>query len=203
MNDINRQIDAKIFEFAFELAVRDITELGRFSGFSGVITQNDKMKKVLKKYIDDLLNFNVDENSFWEVANCCKDISKEKSFYGFELEFWHIQNLINRTAQYMYVISYRNQAVRKSFALCHCPMDTKIIERTIDELKNINDSSDDKEIKDKVSFYLSKDNLKLLKKPITHLSFADVKQYELFQDVVSFLSEQKEITAMEYYYLMK
>lgn len=119
-----------------------------------------------------------------------------------DLEFWHIQFIINKTVKYMYIMSYGNPEMRKKFENVHCPLEVTLVHNAIEDLKSIERSATEVEVQAEAKIYLSEFNVRLLKQPVTKNTFRDTTQYKLFQEIIEFISKQKGIYPIEYSYLV-
>ena len=138
-------VDYRIFDFVYEMAMRDATMRTAFSGDRKNIRQNLQAKNAMHRYIDNIL--------------------------------------------------YGNEAIRKNFEKCHCPMDSVMI-------------------KNAVSFYSQKKDDKVcgdakgVKKALANVSWSRLTrdqgnapyQYELFQKVIANLAKEDDMTPLEYDY---
>lgn len=181
-------VDCRIFDFVYEMAMRDATMRTAFSGDRKNIRQNLQAKNAVHRYIDNILSGN--EYDFYETESV---VENALSKYGFS--FGNCQKLINMTAKYFYIASYGNEAIRKNFEKCHCPMDSVMI-------------------KNAVSFYSQKKDDKVcgdakgVKKALANVSWSILTrdqgnapyQYELFQKVIANLAKEDDMTPLEYDY---
>lgn len=181
-------VDCRIFDFVYEMAMRDATMRTAFLGDRKNIRQNLQAKNAVHRYIDNILSGN--EYDFYETESV---VENALSKYGFS--FGNCQKLINMTAKYFYIASYGNEAVRKNFEKCHCPMDSVMI-------------------KNAVSFYSQKKDDKVcgdakgVKKALANVSWSRLTrdqgnapyQYELFQKVIANLAKEDDMTPLEYDY---
>lgn len=146
MNELNSEMDIKIFEFAYELALRDATIRTAYKGNKDELRKNRKAKSILKKYIDGIINgesTNFDtvasdiEQSFENYVKPKKDDEEDVTF-----TFGNTQKLINMTVKYMYITTYNNEELRDKFKVCHCPLDTKMREEVLKQLKALSNEND-------------------------------------------------------------
>lgn len=170
------------------MAMRDATMRTAFLGDRKNIRQNLQAKNAVHRYIDNILSGN--EYDFYETESV---VENALSKYGFS--FGNCQKLINMTAKYFYIASYGNEAIRKNFEKCHCPMDSVMI-------------------KNAVSFYSQKKDDKVcgdakgVKKALANVSWSRLTrdqgnapyQYELFQKVIANLAKKDDMTPLEYDY---
>lgn len=181
-------VDCRIFDFVYEMAMRDATMRTAFFGDRKNIRQNLQAKNAVHRYIVNILSGN--EYDFYETESV---VENALSKYGFS--FGNCQKLINMTAKYFYIASYGNEAIRKNFEKCHCPMDSVMI-------------------KNAVSFYSQKKDDKVcgdakgVKKALANVSWSRLTrdqgnapyQYELFQKVIANLAKEDDMTPLEYDY---
>ena len=131
-------LDEKIFNFAYEFALRDATLQNAYTGSLDVLRKNAEAKRILRSYIDTIFAGNANDGLFWETAQRI-----EASFAEFldgrqpRFTFGNTQKLINMTTKYMFIACYQNGGLRRSFAACHCPMDRIMVERVIKELERV------------------------------------------------------------------
>lgn len=86
-------VDCRIFDFVYEMAMRDATMRTAFSGDRKNIRQNLQAKNAVHRYIDNILSGN--EYDFYETESV---VENALSKYGFS--FGNCQKLINMTAKY-------------------------------------------------------------------------------------------------------
>ena len=181
--------DCKIFDFVYEMAMRDATMRSAFSGDRKNIRQNLQAKNAVQKYIDDILTGK--DYSFYETEAV---VENALSQYGFS--FGNCQKLINMTAKYFYIATYNNEAIKNNFVNCHCPMDSIMIRNAINSYLKKNETV----------FYGKKD----VKKTLANVSWSRLTrdsqgnipyQYEVFQRVIAILAKEKNMTSLEYDYL--
>lgn len=181
-------MDFRIFDFVYELAMRDATMRTAFSGDGKNIRQNLKAKNAVRKYIDNILSGN--EYDFYETEI---EVENALSKYGFT--FGNCQKLINMTAKYFYIASYGNETLKKNFEKCHCPMDGDMIKNAIVFYSQKNDDIVCGDAKD-------------VKKALANVSWSRLTreqgnvpyQYKLFQDVIAHLAKEEEKSPLEYDY---
>ena len=173
-----------------------------FTGFSSIIRKNTKAKNAVRAYIDSILGIKDIEVSFMDAAIFMIKELSANSIIRHDLEFWHIQSIINKTVKYMYIMSYGNPEVRKKFENAHCPLEVTLVHNAIEDLKSIERSATEVEVQAEAKRYLSEFNVRLLKQPVTKNTFSDTTQYKLFQEIIEFISKQKGIYPIEYSYLV-
>lgn len=144
MNTISIQ-DA-IFNFAYHEALNDATLQSAYIGNKASIENITEAKKAVKAYIDSIINNNsVKEEDFYDVA---KKVGKELKKKGIVTVvdgcnpksafcFGNIQKLINMTVKYIFISCYSNIDLRSKFINCHCPMDSKMLEKVWKRYKKL------------------------------------------------------------------
>ncbi|MBQ2634099.1 MAG: hypothetical protein IJF88_05935 [Oscillospiraceae bacterium] len=144
-------IKEKIFDFAYEMAMRDATlrtavlrktennkneseeenkekDTSKIKALSGCTDA----KKIVKDYIDCFI-YGKDIPCFFRVESKVETIlnnyvNSQHWYDKAEFTFGNAQKLINMTAKYMFISCYHEDSLRKNFRECHCPMDNIIIE---------------------------------------------------------------------------
>ena len=184
-----------IFNFIYELSLRDATLQKAYAGSLDKLRNNDKAKGYVKEYIDKLMNNELNDNSFLETAE-----KVENSFNGYEpaFTFGNVQKLINMSAKYMFIACYNNKESRKLFGLCHCPMDSIMVDVVINQIKEKGEFNN-----------LLKRKATFLRQGWSNIESNDCNssgklpdQYELFQKIVKFLADEEGCTPIEYDYKM-
>ena len=152
MAETKQDIDEKIFDFAYELAMRDATIRTAFRGTTIYVllakdnpdtkykaTDDDKKradcaKTAVRRYIvkifkNELNTKDEHDNSFMEavkeVINAFEGYKDKDSSFS----FGNAQKLINMTAKYMFMATYNRPKLRENFKCCHCPMDNQLINK--------------------------------------------------------------------------
>ncbi|MEC4295665.1 hypothetical protein [Adlercreutzia shanghongiae] len=130
-------VDRAIFDFAYNMALRDATMRAASTGVSlDELRQCGKARNVVRRYIDSILEGKPE--SFYEIEENLEQAfgplhrGKNKCF-----TFGNAQKLINMTAKYIYIGAYKDVSRRELFECCHCPMDTIIIQRLINDVLKI------------------------------------------------------------------
>lgn len=184
-NIMTNGIDDSIFDFVYEIALRDATMRSAYVGPHENLIKGEhaqRVKKYINEYISNILNGNYP--NFYETESI---VEKELEQYNFS--FGNCQKLINMTVKYFYIATYKNSSKKKLFDKCHCPMDRIMIKKVIQlsketeilqiakcDIKNIDCSwSKLEKINDTI--------------PI---------QYIKFQEAVSILAKQKGINPIEF-----
>lgn len=182
---MTNRIDDSIFDFVYEMALRDATMRSAYVGHNENLIKGEhaqRVKKYINEYISNILNGNYP--NFYETESI---VEKELEQYNFS--FGNCQKLINMTVKYFYIVTYKNSSKKKLFDKCHCPMDRIMIKKVIQlsketeilqiakcDIKNIDCSwSKLEKINDTI--------------PI---------QYIKFQKAVSILAKQKGINPIEF-----
>lgn len=210
-------VDDKVFEFIYTIAMRDATLQKAYEIKTDGLTddqkksneykkklllKNDEAKRIVRKYIDDIIAGN--NPCFYAVEEKLEhsfdSFVEEHKDYLTKFTFGNCQKLINMTVKYFYIVTYSDSTIRSHFNSCHCPMDNVMIEVAINELDNIG-----KTLNDINGFY----NLKIIKANKTYLrqswsqiDISDIKQYKLFQAAVCYLAQKQGVSPIEYDYLM-
>ena len=193
------EINDASFDFVYELALRDATLRNAYNGDMDELRNNSTAKKEVKLYIEKLLGTEEPSDIFMETANSLGNAFRDS------LTFGNIQKLINMTTKYFYISCYYDKTLRNKFIKCHCPMDSVMVDTVIHELEALKKESKDTFQQEKIKKFLKRGNKTLLRKPWSNMSFNDAEedqQYWLFQQIVCFLAEQKNILPIEYDYLM-
>ena len=196
-------LDEKIFNFAYEFALRDATLQNAYTGSLDVLRKNAEAKLILRAYIDTIFAGNAYEGLFWETAQRI-----EESFAAFldgrqpRFTFGNTQKLINMTTKYMFIACYQNSGLRRSFASCHCPMDRIMVDRVIKELERVFALSSSIEERHQIRSLMSRGWKNLLRSPWSKMESSNVDQYKLYQRIVRFLSEREGISPLEYDFFM-
>lgn len=121
----------KVFDFAYNMAFRDATTRKAFIPETNNETINDikinireKVRDTVKKYIDAIFDGKIKPDS------CLNTILEVMNKAGNdEFTFGNAQKLVNMTAKYMYIATYRNEALVRKFECCHCPVDGVILSK--------------------------------------------------------------------------
>lgn len=206
-------IDEEIFNFAYELALRDAVNQTAFNGIGkgsktrlrGCVAAKHKVKN----YICQIFAGN--DPDFYDFA---KPVEEAFACYNTEPEhgvfkFGNTQKLINMTAKYMFMATYNRPELRDNFKCCHCPMDSIMVEHAISKidcgditpdeintaLNEINDGAIEKRPGQKGwKGYLrtSWSTLELTDKD----GFPG--QYVMFQKIISILADKEKLSPIAY-----
>lgn len=195
-SNIHGRVKDEVFNFIYEMALRDAVLQKAYSGAKKPLFENAAARKITKKYIDDLLCGKTPD--FYKTA-----VKIEESFRaeGYEFTFGNTQKLINMAAKYIYTASYCSEdyaELREKFRCCHCPMDSIMVESVIDKLKA---KTDDKKVQNILKGH-ENDWRGFLKQPWSKISGDDKKQYEMFQQIVNYLCGEEGLTPIEYDFII-
>ena len=196
-------LSEKIFNFAYEFALRDATLQNAYTGSLDVLRKNAEAKKILRSYIDTIFAGNANDGLFWETAQ-----RVEASFAAFldgrqpRFTFGNTQKLINMTTKYMFIACYQNVGLRRSFASCHCPMDRIMVDRVIKELERVFATSSSIEERHQIKNLMRRGWKTFLRSPWSKMESSNYDQYNLYQEIVRLLSEREGISPLEYDFFM-
>ena len=147
----------EIFNFAYELALRDATIRTAFRGTTIYVllakdnpdtkykaTDDDKnkaerAKTAVKDYIDKIFDTELNtkdehDKSFTKAAKKVIDAFEGYRDNDSSFSFGNAQKLINMTAKYMFMATYDRPELRDNFKCCHCPMDSIMVEHVISKI---------------------------------------------------------------------
>lgn len=200
-------VDDKIFDFIYTIAMRDATLQKAYEIKTDGLTddqkksneykkklllKNDEAKRIVRKYIDDIIAGN--NPCFYAVEEKLEhsfdSFVEEHKDYLTKFTFGNCQKLINMTVKYFYIVTYSDSTIRLHFNSCHCPMDNVMIKTVKRELKK-----DNKSLKD---FGVKNDDLKSWSKIVN----SNTSQYDAFQEIVKYLAQKQGVSPIEYDYLM-
>lgn len=201
------EVDNLIFEFVYELALRDAVMRTAYLGDKSELRKCKEAKNIVRQYADDIIDGKFfDYDGYYKIAaDLCNSFnpyikvlegSKNKNP---QITFGNAQKLLNMTMKYLYIMCYKNSNVRECFKKCHCPMDGIMIDKVINELKDLKKIGDAQ-----VQEHTKRGYIGFLKsKSWSRLSFRDDKAiYEQFQKSVKFLADKQGLSPLEYdYYL--
>lgn len=184
-----------IFNFIYELSLRDATLQKAYAGSLDELRNNDKAKGYVKEYIDKLMNNELNDNSFLETAE-----KVENAFDGYKptFTFGNVQKLINMSVKYMFIACYNNKEARELFRLCHCPMDSIMVDVVINQLKEKGEFNN--LLKGKATFL--RQGWSKIKSEGCYSRGELPEQYERFQKIVRFLADEEGCNPIEYDYKM-
>lgn len=195
-------MDEAVFRFVYHEALRDATLEKAYQGEKKRLFENIRAQDILRAYADRIIANQLTEKDFEETQG-----KIEASYAEFLTDgsapftFGNTQKLINMTAKYLYISAYGQPRMRDRFRLCHCPMDSRIVNRVIKAL----DATDRLQLrlseKEELDRLTRRGFKTYLRQPWSRITSADTAQYELFQRAVRFLSKQKGVFPIEYDYL--
>ena len=191
-------IQDKIFNLCYEMALRDATLRCAYEGRLDDLRKGDDMKTVVKNYVHLIKDHPdcVDVYSvIVEVTNKAPK-SKNKSENVVEFSYGNAQKLVNMTAKYMYIATYFNDVYKDKFKNCHCPMDSLIVESLIADIKEYKKCDEALVLYKDVTGNKNRAWMSYLREPWSKM---DVKQYEFFQELVNMIKMTDEY-ALEYDY---
>ena len=203
------QLDSNIFNFAYEMALRDATLQGAYKGTDKKkLRENSGAKAIVEEYIKAI--FDGKQPCFYKT-----EAEVEESFIAFiddnkltidkegtpaVFTFGNAQKLINMTAKYMYIAAYQNDDLREKFNCCHCPMDSVMVETVIREIgsekRSVQKSGEQIENMTKRRNGITW--RQYLRQSWSKISSSDREQYDLFQEMITFLSEKEQISPIEF-----
>lgn len=195
------EVDKLIFDFAYELALRDAVMRTAYLGDKNKLRENREGKDIVFDYANKIINN--DEFDYYGIAkdlcNSFDEFIEPKENSKVQFNFGNAQKLLNMTMKYLYIMCYKNNELRDKFQNCHCPMDGIMIDKVINELKKLKSEGDSS-----VQQYTQRGYIGFLKsKSWSRLSVSDDKAvYEQFQKSVKFLAKKQDLYPLEYdYYL--
>lgn len=198
------EVDKLIFDFAYELALRDAVMRTAYLGDKSELRKCQKAKNIVREYADKIINGNHCNDEFYKVAdNLCNSFKgdikiPEGSNEEPKFTFGNAQKLLNMTMKYLYIMCYKNNELRDKFQNCHCPMDGIMIDKVINELKKLKSEG-----ASSVQQYTQKGYIGKLKgKPWSRLVRDDKAIYEQFQESVRFLADKQDLFPLEYDYFL-
>lgn len=190
------EVDKLIFDFVYELALRDAVMRTAYWGDKSELRKNEYAKNIVRDYADDIIN----KKSFdyYDIAKkLCDEFNSEKNS-DHQFTFGNAQKLLNMTMKYLYIMCYKNNELRDEFQNCHCPMDGIMIDKVINELKKLKSEGDSS-----VQQYTQRGYIGKLKgKPWSRLVSDDKAVYEQFQKSVKFLAKKQDLYPLEYDYFL-
>lgn len=203
--NMNNEIQDKVFNFIYDMALRDAVLQRAYEGEKKHLFENTDARKITREYIDKVLSG--EKPDFYDAA-----IRVEQAFDEKEFSFGNAQKLINMSAKYMYISAYKNENYadfREKFSECHCPMDSIMIEKIIEEIEKLQDSSDKKSVENLVKEkYKMRDEggkerkwTVFLRQPWSRIPSGKDEQYIVFQDIVKHLAKYKGLIPIEYDYI--
>jgi hypothetical protein len=206
-------LDEKIFDFAYLMALRDATVQQAFpssgKGSKKLLIKCTEAREALSSYIESI--FAGRPEDFYEVES-----KVEESFNAFlkmhgssaHFTFGNAQKLINISAKYMYMATFGRPELRGRFAACHCPMDAILIRTVVSEAdKKVSGNALSDEERRVLQEFLNVCAPKPESGKGKHLwrgapwSRVTVEHYREFQKAVCVLARAEGIHPLEYDYL--
>ena len=133
---------------------------------------------------------------FYQTASKVKKAYIDNGAAAFT--FGNAQKVLNMTVKYMYIAAYQKEIhgdLHEKFKDCHCPMDSIMVERVIDGIK---EQTHLEEVQTILAGH-KKDWRGFLRNPWSRMNTdEDIEQYELFQRLVKYLSGQAGRIPIEY-----
>ncbi len=196
-------INDQIFNFVYEVALRDATLRKAYTGSLDNLRDNKDAKNILRKYIDDIIQGRANKNLFYSTEEKIEESFAEHLLgTNSQFTFGNIQKLINMTVKYMFIICYNDNKLKENFNLCHCPMDNVMINIAIDELEKINKDNLRTDDLENLKRFLKRGNKTFLRKSWSKIESNNIEQYNLYQQIISFLAKQQGVSPIEYDYLL-
>lgn len=186
------KVDKLIFDFVYELALRDAVMRTAYLGDKNKLRENWKGKDIVFDYANKIINNN--EFDYYDIAKkLCNSFDKfidPKGNSKVQFNFGNAQKLLNMTMKYLYIMCYKNNELRKNFKNCHCPMDRIMIDKVKREFKSFQ-----REEREKL-----KGKLKSIS--WSRLTFEDKDIYQQYQEAVKFLADKENLYPLEYDYFL-
>lgn len=187
------EVDKLIFDFVYELALRDAVMRTAYLGDKSELRKNEDAKNIVRDYANETVNSkSFDYNKFYKIAEeLCRKFNPEIND-ELKFTFGNAQKLLNMTMKYLYIMCYDNKKLRENFRHYHCPMDGIMIDKVKKEFKNCSRKEKEEHIG------------KFKYKSWSRLTFTnkDKEAYNQFQESVKFLAKKQNLSPLEYdYYL--
>ena len=134
-------IQEKIFDFVYILSMHEAVRREAFPGEKKWLYDFSDpnmlgAKNCVKSYIDRILfgkpfsSQKEHDDFFLETAiKICDCINQSKQSENSDFTFGNAQKLINMVVKHFYIIYYYCKNVREKFVYCHCPMDSRMLEK--------------------------------------------------------------------------
>ena len=223
MSDKNT-IDGKVFDFAYELAMRDATMRTAFTGATiyallGKRNPNTKCdatseqkenalraKHAVWRYIEGIRTSKGYKDKDEHDAIFLKTVKKViEAFEGYRdgdssFTFGNTQKLINMTAKYIALGIYMDDC-RENFQYCHCPMDGIMVDRVTKLAGRLVDEGEEglRTSLEKFAYKRPRAHDWAAKGEVrwSKLTLENRKLYEGFQKVVRALAEREGLSPLE------
>lgn len=199
------EINDQIFLFVYNLAMNDATMQQAYNGSKDELVKNCKeSKKVLKRYIDDLLSDEENKYNFEKIAIELKRVFKNYP----DFKFGNIQKIINMTAKYFYISTY-DKTNKDKFKSCDCPMDSIMIKMVLQEYNKAIESDPAQKEKE-VEYYINDDKKMKDWSKIAWSKIVDVETqdrtsitiYKKYQEMVKYLADKRGCMPIELDYFL-
>ena len=191
-------IDDKILDFVYVLAMRDATQQKAFNASDKKDLWEDKTARaqiigLLKNHISNIItgkykNQQSYDSDFDILAKAINSTTKSQFSYSIDFEFGNCQKLINMFVKFIYITTYKQSTLKENFEYCHCPMDSIMLKdvwnKNDSDLKNLGYKRDD--------FLCSWSKEK----------FSNHKRYDEFQNQIRKLSSANTCCPIEYDYII-
>lgn len=192
------EVDKLIFDFVYELALRDAVMRTAFLGDKSELRKCQEAKNIVRKYANDIINgkfFHYD--GYYDIAtNLCHSfnpyikVPEGSKNNNSQFTLGNAQKLLNMTMKYLYIMCYKNNELRDKFKNCHCPMDGIMIDKVKKEFKNCSRKEKEEHIGKFKNASWSK------------LTFDNKDVYQQYQEAVKFLAEKQDLYPLEYDYFL-
>ena len=141
-------------------------------------------EQTVRAYINAIMSGSNQES--FDPFNTNKTLCDEyNTNLGFS--FGNVQKLVNMTAKYMYLSAYGDEKRRALFRNCHCPMDSVVMKKIVE--------NKEKYLFEKIGFEI----------PWSRLKISDTKsleEYERFQKYIKKIAEREKIYPIEVDFLL-
>ena len=129
-------IQEKIFDFVYILSMREAVRQRAYSGERKWLAKVSCAREATQEYIDRILfgapfaDQKGHDDFFLETAKkICDCISTYDPSGTSKFTFGNAQKLINMVVKHFYIICYYCSGIRDRFKYCHCPMDSRMLEK--------------------------------------------------------------------------
>ena len=139
-------LDDNIFDFCFDLALHDATlQAAYYDKLDSLNPVYDFLKDCTKNYINAIIDTSISIDTI-KTSDVIRDINSSEKIINFnsnrdeikQFKYGNIQKLVNMTAKYMYITSYKNIDLKDRFSKCDCPIDSIISKKIYDKCKDEN-----------------------------------------------------------------
>lgn len=205
---IKKNVEDHLFDFVYNMALRDAVMQKAYGGEKKHLGNCVKAKARIKEYIDSILDNNQpDFNTVAEdVEKAFADFHKTQN--GAQFTFGNTQKLINMTAKYMFLITYKNKCrqTRGCFRCCHCPVDNIMLGKVVELVEALPKKEKDelsrnlqgfKAEDDSTTKVLAKNWKGVFKEPWSKIK---KDRYDTFQAIVKYLADKENVLPIEFDY---